>query len=265
MSLGSFVNKFVVTVFSVLIFILGLVVIALASITIERHSKYVEKFAEGTVTFPIIVLVFGVFITLNGLCGFCGAVGDNPTCLYVYGIAGFILFMGELAGGIIILTSPDDTEKKVKIEMDKEFRNFGKKKGRDSSLKEGNKTKASKGKDDDDGKLVDPFIYETNTKLINSLQEKVKCCGLDSYKDWTEKYTFESIPMSCCKEEILLCYTNKTDNIYTEGCYKKTLDLLGGVFIALGYMAIVLAFIQFVVICMACVLARNQQPDRIIR
>ncbi|KAL7639827.1 UNVERIFIED_CONTAM: hypothetical protein RMT77_009240 [Armadillidium vulgare] len=249
-NLGCFVNKVVIAFFSVLIIIVGLIVIAIGSVTINRQTKYLEQFSEGKFAFPIVALIFGIFITLNGFCGLCGVVGNNKTLLILYVIAGTILFIGELVAGIFVLSSPGYTVKKIKAQMDKGFGKYGKyvspEKGKPEPLTE---------KEEEEKKF---------RNIINKLQTNVRCCGLDSYEDWKDKYKAPFPPYTCCKTQEP-CNTNNTDLIFKDGCYQKTLDLIGGAVSALGFLAIFLAVLQLLLIFMALCVVRTLKFSRVVR
>ncbi|KAB7501127.1 hypothetical protein Anas_13885 [Armadillidium nasatum] len=79
-------NKFILFTTNVIIFVFGVAVIAISSVTISRASGYNELLREGTVALPIIILCFGIFITLFGFMGCLGALWQNKCMLYTYAI-----------------------------------------------------------------------------------------------------------------------------------------------------------------------------------
>lgn len=86
-------------------------------------------------------------------------------------------------------------------------------------------------------------------KRINFLFKQLKCCGVDSYIDWSQtswtNSSREVVPKSCCRKETENrgCQNGNpfnVENIHTKGCFKKALEMLTDNLeaVALGLLAI---------------------------
>lgn len=113
---------------------------------------------------------------------------------------------------------------------------------------------------------VSSFYTKSLTSLWDGMQTGLECCGVYSFKDWseTEYGTKAGIPQSCCSE-LQACDLRSTsddpDNIYKVGCYevfgKSVADRLE-VLIPILAATFVL---QVLGVCFACCLARSVQVE----
>lgn len=220
MGFCSCVNKLFLVVLNFIIFVVGVAVIALASVVINRSSQYGQLFLEGIFTLPILVLIVGIVITLLGFFGCCGAMKENSCMLYSYAFIVTILFLAELVLGILIAIYPEKAKDHIKDAMTKAFDKYY---GEDKSLQ----------------------------RAIDNIQRDVKCCGVEGPSYWQGR-----IPDSCCKNSD--CNTSDQSAVFETGCFDAMVDSLKHVTVALGITAIVLGIIQIVCISIACGLARKK-------
>jgi len=98
----------------------------------------------------------------------------------------------------------------------------------------------------------------------NSMQQNLKCCGVESYKDWqATSWTNPAnlVPTSCCREvsdicsfgAVLLPEAAAQIVIYTEGCVTKALNDIGIKWLLIA--AAVVAAVELLGIIFACCLA----------
>ncbi|KAB7506463.1 CD63 antigen [Armadillidium nasatum] len=189
----------------------GAGVIALSSIVIHRSSQYGDLFLKGILTLPILILIAGLIITLLGFFGCCGAMRENTCMLYTYAVIVSVLFICELALGILIALYPEKARDQIKDGMVEIFEKYGK----------------------DDQSL---------TRSIDTMQTDLQCCGVNNPEDWRSEFHHE-IPNSCCIDKGD-CNRNNPNEIYQKGCYEAIESSLKGVTMALGITAIVLGIIQ---------------------
>ncbi|KAF2880976.1 hypothetical protein ILUMI_25192 [Ignelater luminosus] len=90
-------------------------------------------------------------------------------------------------------------------------------------------------------------LFDTNYKqqaAWNKIQQRLKCCGSYTYKDWINIGT--KVPSSCCENS--MCETGK---LYTEGCLCGIVfDILWQISFISGLSSIVFA-VQLFTLCMA--------------
>ncbi|KAL7639823.1 UNVERIFIED_CONTAM: hypothetical protein RMT77_009236 [Armadillidium vulgare] len=226
MGFCSCINKLFLIVLNFIIFAVGAGVVALSSIVIHRSSQYGELFLKGILTLPILILIAGLIITLLGFFGCCGAMRENTCMLYTYAAIVSVLFICELALGILIALYPEKARDQIKDGMFEFFEKYGK----------------------DDQSL---------TRSVDSIQTDLQCCGVNSPADWGREISHD-MPKSCCIDKGD-CTTSNPNDIYQKGCYEAVESSLKGVTMALGITAIVLGIIQVVCICIACGLAQKRR------
>ncbi|KZC08195.1 Tetraspanin-7 [Dufourea novaeangliae] len=97
---------------------------------------------------------------------------------------------------------------------------------------------------------------EVKTDHIDSMQSTLQCCGNKGYTDWLNIYP-QKIPLSCCKVAAENCDTTDTNDIYTQGCYTRVLDLINSNIGLVAGTAIGVAIFPFMGVFLACCLASN--------
>jgi len=206
----------------------------LLGVGIYVHLKigdYVDLSSVKYVTGSIIIIVVGAIIAVIAFFGCCGAAKESRCLLGTFFALMLLVFGLEVAGTALGYVYRDQ----VKTEL----------------LKDLNNTVFQYGEEDKKG-VTDAF---------NLLQKNEKCCGVNGYKDWRRAKFFNgshgAVPDSCCKEVKPDCgktINTPPDNIYTEGCYKKTLDLLRNNLMIIGGIGVAVAVIQLLSMIFAMVL-----------
>lgn len=158
---------------------------------------------------PYIMIACGVFVILVGFIGCWAAVKEHGWALKIYMFILVLLVIVEFAGAITGYV----------------MRN---------KLSNGLKNGLTNAVDD----------YRTNSELRKALDKVqsyyVKCCGVDSYKDYVYKndnssvsnatITEYNVPKSCCiddkncKFNQVIDDTTKDLGFYTNGCYEELLS-----------------------------------------
>ncbi|VEN61349.1 unnamed protein product [Callosobruchus maculatus] len=82
------------------------------------------------------------------------------------------------------------------------------------------------------------YDKESNKEIVNLLQEKFKCCGVEGPNDWLSKPT--GIPPSCYSDQ-----TKRTD-LHTDGCLNKFVDFLHHSVRTIGIVVLTLSAIEVV-------------------
>ncbi|XP_020913370.1 CD63 antigen [Exaiptasia diaphana] len=119
-------------------------------------------------------------------------------------------------------------------------------------------------------KKIDGYRASNKTNDVDDAQEKLKCCGINSYKDWNStafnKGGQGNLPDSCCKKVSSGCgkgkLTGKPDGVYTEGCLSKLSNDFNKILSATGGIAIAILVIQILGIIFGLILfcqVRNNQ------
>ncbi|KAL4612713.1 tetraspanin-33 [Arapaima gigas] len=223
-------------------------VVSVVMMSIGVYAR-MEKHAEAAMSYlsvdpAILVLIVGVLMFFIAFCGCVGSLRENICLLQTFSICLSIIFLLQLATGILGFIFSDKARTKVTEMIDKAVIHY---------------------RDDLDLQ-----------NLIDFGQKEFGCCGAVSFKDWTLNMYFNctpenpsmercSVPFSCCllsKDEAVinrkcgqgmqeLDYLKAGDFIHTNGCIDKLVNwihsnlfLLGGVVLGLAIPQLVGIFLS---------------------
>lgn len=96
---------------------------------------------------------------------------------------------------------------------------------------------------------------DSKSSHIDTMQSTLHCCGNRGYADWLNLDPPKDIPSSCCKVD--KCDPQNVEEIYTEGCYNRVLELINTNIGLVAGTAIGVAIFPLVGIFLACCLASN--------
>jgi len=233
---------------NLLIFLCGAAIVTAGAVAHVYLANY-DVFMEGQVVASSIVLIaVGVLVVLVAFLGCCGACVENSCMMKTYGALLLVFFICEIGIGVAAYVYKGDVQDWIKDEMNTTIANYG-----------------------------EPE-FESVTTSWDIIQPSFGCCGVESYKDWTNGSTtlkaHKAVPASCCKnqkagEENPNCgynMTNKTkdevkDDIYTEGCFSEVKDDLKSDIAIVGGAAIGIAVLQLIVSIVAFFLGRRMSQE----
>jgi len=240
--MGCF-TKFFLFVLNFVVFGLGVAVITLASLILHHGSQFKDLIDSGTFTVPVVLLVFGIFITLIGFFGCAGALRESPCLLYSYASIVLLLLVAQIGVAVYASVKREEFKDFAEQNMIKIFNKYG---GQDPEL----------------------------TKTLDRAQHELKCCGVNHYSDWYNTTIIpntvtDDVPIGCCKDETVTQCTKvrgkATDQvkelIYTEGCFSKYVNLVEGESTWMIVGAIVLALVQLACVVIACGIGRNAREQ----
>ncbi|XP_050690247.1 tetraspanin-1-like [Eriocheir sinensis] len=168
------------------------------------------------------LMVVGAIMFIMGLLGCCGACHESQCMLATFFALVLVMFMGQVAIGVWLRANEERFTEVVSQSLA-------------SSIKR------DYGRDD------------LKTKAFDIIQAKLKCCGSVSSADWAEsrfngadphnpaeigilnKAGTYKVPESCCMEgpdvdceeaRVVSLTVTQSNNIYSEGCAKKVLNLV---------------------------------------
>lgn len=226
-------RKFLLFALNFLVFIAGGVIVALASIVINRTSTYSDLLQDGILTLPVIILIIGLAVGLIGFFGCFGAMRENKCMLYTYASIVMVLFIAQVILGVLVVVYQDEARATGKDTMKDVFEHYNSSK--------------------------DEALADT----IDTMQSDLECCGVNGYEDWFAILpTGNDVTRGCCKKgtDVDNCFRGARadqSEIYTRGCFEVIEDKIESVSIGLGAAAIALAIIQLVCILIACGLGRQ--------
>ncbi|XP_041034888.1 tetraspanin-33b [Carcharodon carcharias] len=175
----TFINpwiKYYLFFFSFLFWIISLVIVAIG--VYAKIQKATDAVRDTFVIDPaIIMIVVGAVMFLITFCGCIGALRENIVLLQVFSVSLTILFLVQLAVGVLGFIYSDMAEDTVSKFMKKAIVHYR----NDIDLQ----------------------------NLIDYIQREFQCCGWTSYKDWSKNMYFNctpnnpspercGVPYSCC-------------------------------------------------------------------
>ncbi|CAG0919707.1 unnamed protein product [Notodromas monacha] len=199
----------------------GIAVLAIGIWTVV-DKKFLENLVDVSLFFSAayIEIGAGVVAVFIAFLGCFGALKEVRCMLLTYSLLLFLLFVVVLIAGILGYVFKMKIEDQIKI-------------GLDNALTE-----------------YDPKVPGYVTEGWNNMQRKLKCCGVESYTDWSKnrKGITGTYPDSCCApglstSEISTCKSNAatSNNFYRDPCLttakaylKQHGSIIGGVGISIA-------------------------------
>lgn len=191
----------------------------------------------------IVLMTLGAIVFIICFTGCLGALRENCCLLRFYSACLLILFLGEVALGILVFVFPNKLTNLVKKGMSKE--------------------------------LIEKYRDDSNLQnFIDTLQKQFECCGIsdNSYKDWSWNIYFNctdsnpspqrcAVPYSCCKnpynlETNLVNYmcgynmqkehaVSKLENfIFTRGCIQAIQNFVYRNSYVIGGIILIISLLQ---------------------
>ncbi|KAI1883453.1 hypothetical protein AGOR_G00231600 [Albula goreensis] len=253
-SFVSRVVKYLLFVFNMIFWMISLVMVGIG--VYARLMKHAEAaMSYLTVDPAILLMIVGVLMFLITFCGCVGSLRENICLLQTFSICLTIIFILQLAAGILGFVFSDKARGKVTEIINKAIVHY---------------------RDDLDLQ-----------NLIDFGQREFSCCGGVSFNDWSQNMYFNcstdnpsrercSVPYSCClqsKDEAIintmcghgmqdLSYLQAGAFINTNGCIDKLVNWIHGNLFLLGGVALGLAIPQLVGMLLSQILI-NQIKDQI--
>lgn len=248
------VVKYLLFIFNFLFWIISLVMVSIG--VYARMMKHAEAaLAYLSVDPAIMLMVVGVLMFIITFCGCVGSLRENICLLQTFCICLTVIFLLQLAAGILGFIFSDKARSKVTDVIDRAIVHY---------------------RDDIDLQ-----------NLIDFGQREFGCCGGVTYIDWSQNMYFScndnnpsrescSVPFSCCitsKEKVVIntmCgqgmqkleYVEAGNYIHTNGCIDKLVNWIHSNLFLLGGIALGLAIPQLVGILLSQILI-NQIKDQI--
>ncbi|XP_041353167.1 tetraspanin-7-like [Gigantopelta aegis] len=231
--------KTLLMVFNFIFWVTGIVILSIGIWTKVDLYKYLELSSIYQPEAPYVLIGVGAVIVVIGSLGCCCTVKGNSFFLYLY--CGFLalVFIVELSAGIALLVYKNKLEKGFREGLNSGIDKYGMK---------------------DEGEI---------TKAFDELQEKLHCCGIESYTDWFkapwEGNQTNAVPASCCRVDKKKCQhshlptkakAGETD-INVQGCHRLVVDFINGNIGPIGGVALGISFFQVLGAILAGCLAKS--------
>jgi len=217
--------KLMLLVFNVVFWVAGIILLYFGLwMKISLHNLF-ELSDDYNEAIPYIFIGTGAVIVVVGLFACCCTVKGQPILLYLLAVFLSIIFILELTAGISAYIYRGNIENGFKTGLNNSIAQYG------------------------NGGLRD--------RDIDMLQSYLKCCGVQNYMDWSEKWHNETVPISCCKDKDN-CHNSPVDpnDIYTSGCYVKIINFVNHNLGIICGGAVALACFQLLGVILACCLGK---------
>lgn len=247
------VVKYLLFIFNFIFWIISLVMVGIG--VYARMMKHAETaLAYLSVDPAVMLMIIGILMFIITFCGCVGSLRENICLLQTFCICLTVIFLLQLAAGILGFIFSDKARNKVTEVINKAIVHY---------------------RDDIDLQ-----------NLIDFGQTEFECCGGVAYTDWSQNIYFDckasnpstercSVPFSCCivsKEQVIntkcghgmqdLEYPEAGNHIHTNGCIDKLVNWIHSNLFILGGVALGLAIPQLVGILLSQILI-NQIKDQI--
>lgn len=220
--------KYMLFIFLFFFLLAGLTVLGVGIWSLVVNEHYMNLLSSGAfaVTAYLLVVAGGMVVVLT-VIGCIGMFRENKECIMFYAIFLLLIFLMELAAGVVAYIYNDKLHDELTTSLSETF---------------------TTNYQFDDG----------ITSSIDSLQKEWKCCGAGEYADWQQsRWIIENpdipnkVPDSCCITILETCgRMDHPSNIWWNGCIlaledevEKNLVILGA--IGLGFCALQLFGILF--------------------
>lgn len=223
-----FISNFIIWIGSILLLVLGVWTVVDKPFLEELLGKQVYAAAA------YIVIAIGVIAFFVSFLGCFGALKEIKCMLLTYFIITFLMFMVLLVGGILGYVFRGQAKNTVKNVLTQQLREY------------------------------DPTTPTLKiTRAWDDTQTAMKCCGVESFQDWTNNQHFSAagprVPRSCCKPtntgNSFDCEdTPRDDNAYTIGCYGKATEAVERYGLVIGGVGVIIALLMLLGLIFSMVL-----------
>ncbi|XP_077306875.1 tetraspanin-1-like [Lithobates pipiens] len=200
-----------------------------------------DSIASQFVNVGYLLIAIGALLVILGFLGCCGAQKESKCLLIMFFSIVLIIFIAEIAGAVVALIYSSVAQSFLKS-------------------------------------LLTPVLqkdYGKNqevTKTWNATMEKLECCALDNYTDFTDSYYVNNnkgfYPQQCCNSTITnvtACTASDAARANVKGCYQQILDLLKTNAAVVGGVAAVITALELAAMVVSmylyCKIDNNDSMD----
>ncbi|KAL3265878.1 hypothetical protein HHI36_010069 [Cryptolaemus montrouzieri] len=173
-----------------------------------------------------IMIITGLAVALLSSLGCIGSIKEIRCLLFMYMLCLTFIFVTMLVGGIIGYVFREKAELTIRNGMTSSLREYGN--------------------------------YRPVTAAWDATQQRLRCCGIDSYRDWKGH-----VPDSCCKPSHhgRLQKCNQVEQLndhvsYMKGCLNVTKEYVQENALIIGTLCIIVAFMMILGIIFSFALFR---------
>lgn len=227
---GMKLVKFLVFCFNFIFWLCGIALIVVGVLVqLTLHNTFVVKDATASGA-PILITAVGVLIFLVAFFGCCGAWKENYCMVTAFATLLCLIIIMEIASVVLGYLYRGKVTEVVSASLAEMISNYNTSK---------------------------PEFRAA----VDKLQMKLRCCGINSTSDWRSfSSDGDSVPDSCCIKMEKDCGQNNMSNstvVYQTGCQVAFIKLLKNNLMWIIVASIVIAILQILGVCFACMLMRE--------
>lgn len=235
--------KFMLCVFNLVFWAAGIAVMAVGIFARVSASNYSALMDEGGFkTAANILIAAGALVMIIGAIGCCGVVKEKKWLLLLYSFLVLMIFILEIASGIMAYAQRDKVIDKIENAVNKTITEYY-------------------GKED----------KKKFTEAVDKAQQELKCCGVADPSDWLKSAWYKSTgekakekyPESCCKTKGEKCNAGDNPDIYKEGCSDALQKFVRGKMAVIGGIGVGIAILQVMGVVFAICLYRSIGYEKI--
>jgi len=275
---------------NILFGLLGLTLLGIGGYVMTEVKKYQGVTEDSYDSIPIFIICLGLFVFLISFFGCFGALKKNSCMTMTYCVVLGILVICQIGAGIAGFVLKDDLINSLETELTKTMPQWAVVPESYNMLEYNDVIDFTV--DVADGPKDDSIEYNVVADGWNLVQDGFKCCGVNSYEDWTNTTIMKSdadsgfmqfiksrqnpawnqtitpypVPSACCKESDSLktpCgYTyvkeDVNESIYTDGCLVTVDDWLDDNIAIIAGAAVGIAVVEIVGVLFGCYLIKSE-------
>ncbi|RNA01460.1 CD151 antigen-like protein, partial [Brachionus plicatilis] len=211
---GPLLTKTLVIIYNLLFSVSGILLILFGIWTLTNKNEFAELLSSALyLSSTYILITAGAVIIFTSLLGLVGTWLEKRKILLIFSIFLIGIFLIEFSAGVLALVYRLRLRNSLKADLENTITHYYNQSG-----------------------------YEKETKLLDNLQIKFKCCGSNDFRDWInskyikknnetefriESSQFNQVAESCCISPSHLCAKRiHPSNIYYKGCVKSLEDYI---------------------------------------
>uniref|UniRef100_A0A8C6UCH1 Tetraspanin n=1 Tax=Neogobius melanostomus TaxID=47308 RepID=A0A8C6UCH1_9GOBI len=222
--------KYLVFFFNFIFWLCGLALIVvgvLVQVSLHNELLIDDASASGA---PILLIALGVIVFLIAFFGCCGAWKENFCMLSTFAVLMSLIIIAEIAAAILGYIYSGKVTNVVKDSLADMISKYN---------------------------TSSPEFRDT----VDKLQQELKCCGVNSSRDWRDFYPGEdTVPDSCCITKSKDCGKGTmidAAKVFQKGCQEAVVTLLENNVQWIIIAAIVVAVLQLLGVVFACLLMKG--------
>ncbi|KAJ1139507.1 hypothetical protein NDU88_005878 [Pleurodeles waltl] len=195
--------KYTLFVFNLLFWLTGCCILGFGIYILVQNMYGVLLPNNPSISVGNVLIIIGTIIMVVAFLGCMGAIKENRCLLMSFFILLLIILLAEVILAVCLFIYEPQFEKYLGKE-----------------LQEGIK------------------LQKNDTLILwNSIQQKLKCCGVYNVSDWQS-----AVPSSCCEDNALNC--SSTQKYFKEGCLEQVKTWFESNFLYVGIGIICVSIIQ---------------------